>query len=201
MSHDLLLSLIAFTLVGSLTPGPNNTMLMASGANFGFARTRAHIAGVTIGYAVMICAVALGIGRVFTAFPAIFTALRIVSIAYLLWLAWRIATAGSTDPMSTEDSRPMTFLEAALFQCINPKGWMMAVSATANYVSPQTLGRDAAIVTTVFFLASMVSTTTWALFGTSLRPLLGNARAMTIFNVTMAIALVASLWPIVRDMI
>jgi threonine/homoserine/homoserine lactone efflux protein len=200
MSQDLILSLIVFAFVGSMTPGPNNTMLLASGVNFGFSRTRAHMLGVTIGFTVMVLAVGLGIGRVFSLFPPLYTVMHVVSIAYLLWLAWRIATAGSTDPIIGDEARPMTFIEAALFQWVNPKGWMVALSVAANYVTPDNLWADVTVLSLVFLIISLISTSSWALFGTSLRPFLADAQAMRVFNVAMALALVASLWPIVRDM-
>jgi threonine/homoserine/homoserine lactone efflux protein len=200
MSQDLILSLIVFAFVGAMTPGPNNTMLLASGVNFGFSRTRAHMLGVTIGFTVMVLAVGLGIGRVFSLFPPLYTVMRVVSIAYLLWLAWRIATAGATDPIIGDEARPMTFIEAALFQWVNPKGWMVALSVAANYVTPDHLWADVTVLSLVFLIISLISTSSWALFGASLRPFLADAQAMRVFNVAMALALVASLWPIVRDM-
>lgn len=201
MSLHLFLSLLTFAAVSSMTPGPNNTMLLTSGVNFGFSRTRPHMLGVTIGFTIMIVAVALGAGRILMAFPALFTALRIVSIGYLVWLAWRIASAGTSDPVVTAKARPMTFFEAALFQWVNPKGWMVALSVAANYVSPENLWADIAVLSATFFSVSLISTSSWALFGTSLRPLLADQRKVRIFNVAMAVALVASLWPIVREMI
>ncbi|WP_045836620.1 LysE family translocator [Hyphomicrobium sp. 99] len=201
MSLHLYLSLLTFVFVSAMTPGPNNTMLLTSGVNFGFDRTRPHVLGVTIGFTIMIVAVALGIGRVFTAFPTVFSALRIVSIGYLLWLAWRIATAGTSDPVVTDKARPMTFLEAALFQWVNPKGWMVALSVAANYVSPENLWADVLVLAATFLTVSLISATSWAFFGTSLRPLLADQQRVRIFNVAMAVALVASLWPIAREMI
>ncbi|MFA5958543.1 LysE family translocator [Hyphomicrobium sp.] len=201
MSHELFLSLITFALVSALTPGPNNTMLLASGVNFGFVRTQPHILGVVIGFTIMIVAVGLGIGRVFVLFPPLYTALRVVSIAYLLWLAWRIATAGATDPIVSDEARPMTFIEAALFQWVNPKGWTVCLSVAANYVAPDHLWNDLALLSVVFTLVSTLSASVWALFGTSLRSLLKDERSMRAFNIAMAVALVASLWPIVRDLI
>jgi threonine/homoserine/homoserine lactone efflux protein len=201
MSQDLILSLVAFAFVTAMTPGPNNTMLLTSGVNFGFNRTRPHVLGVTIGFTIMILAVGLGIGRIFTAFPPLYSGLRIVSVLYLMWLAWRIATAGTSNPIVTDEARPMTFFEAALFQWVNPKGWMVALSVAANYVSPGSLWADLMALSAVFLVISLISTTSWAFFGTSLRPLLQDPKSVRIFNVAMAVALVASLWPIVREMI
>lgn len=201
MSHELFLSLLAFAFVSAMTPGPNNTMLLASGVNFGFFRTRAHILGVVIGFTILLLAIALGVGRLLVLVPGLYSVLRIVSIAYLLWLAWRIGTSGATDPIVGEDAKPMTFLEAALFQWVNPKGWMVCLSIAANYIKPDNLWADVATLATVITIVSTISASSWAFFGTSLRPLLKDERSMRIFNVVMALALVASLWPIVKEMI
>ncbi len=201
MSQDLFLSLLTFAFVSAMTPGPNNTMLMASGVNFGFERTRPHILGVVIGFTIMILAVGLGVGRVFALYPPLYAVLRVVSVAYLLWLAWRIGTAGATNPIVGEEAQPMTFLEAALFQWVNPKGWMVCLSVAANYVSPNDLAADIAILSAVFLIISIISASTWALFGTSLRPFLQDAKTMRIFNGIMAVALVLSLLPVIREMI
>jgi threonine/homoserine/homoserine lactone efflux protein len=157
--------------------------------------------GIVIGFTIMAAAVALGVGRIFALFPPLYGALRVISIAYLLWLAWRIGTAGATDPIVGDEAKPMTFFEAALFQWVNPKGWMVCLSVAANYVSPDSLSTDVALLSAVFLIVSIISASSWALFGTSLRPLLSNHTAMRVFNIAMAVALVASLWPVVRDMI
>jgi threonine/homoserine/homoserine lactone efflux protein len=127
--------------------------------------------------------------------------LRAVSIGYLLWLAWRIGTAGATNPIVGEEAQPMTFLEAALFQWVNPKGWMVCLSVAANYVSPNDLVADIAILSAVFLIISMISASTWALFGTSLRPFLQDEKSMRVFNGIMAVALVLSLLPVIREMV
>ena len=155
MSHDLLISLIAFALVTAMTPGPNNTMLLASGVNFGFVRTQPHILGVVIGFTIMMLAVAFGVGRIFSVFPPLYSLLRTISIAYLLWLAWRIGTSGATDPVPGDEAGPMTFTEAALFQWINPKGWMVCLSVAANYVTPDNLWADVGVLSAVFLIASL----------------------------------------------
>lgn len=201
MSHELFLSLLAFAFVSAMTPGPNNTMLLASGVNFGFFQTRAHILGVVIGFTVLLLAIALGVGRLLVLVPGLYSVLRIISIAYLLWLAWRIGSAGATDPVVSGEARPMTFMEAALFQWVNPKGWMVCLSVAANYIRPETLWSDVATLATVITIVSAISASSWAFFGSSLRPLLQNERSMRVFNVVMAVALVASLWPIVKEMI
>src|SRR5437773_1349241 len=128
MQLDLLAALIAFAFVTSITPGPNNLMLLASGVNFGFRRTLPHMLGVGLGFGFMIMVVGLGLSQLFARYPGSYEALRWAGAAYMLWLAWNIANAG---PVGEGESRgrPMTFLQAAGFQWLNPKGWVMAVSA------------------------------------------------------------------------
>ncbi|HUS97675.1 MAG TPA: LysE family translocator, partial [Hyphomicrobiaceae bacterium] len=136
MTPDWFLAVTIFALVTCFTPGPNNTMLTASGLNFGFARSMAHVLGVSIGFAGMVLAVALGIGAIFVMFPGLYVALKVVSIIYLLWLAWRIASASPKMGL-TEGARPLTLLEGAAFQWVNPKAWTMTLSASTTYVAAE----------------------------------------------------------------
>ncbi len=195
MTPDIFFSATAFALVGSFTPGPNNTMLLSSGVNYGFRRTLPHIAGIAIGYAVMFTAVALGLGRVFVLQPALYMALKIASSLYLLWLAWRIATALSPAEGAAERP-PLSFLQAALFQWINPKGVMLALAASANFLDPDNLAADLPIMLALIIAMSLASASTWALFGQGLRRFLTDPGRHTLFNRLMALALVASLWPL-----
>jgi threonine/homoserine/homoserine lactone efflux protein len=198
MPPDLLLALLTFAIVTCFTPGPNNLMLMTSGLNFGFGRTLAHVLGVAVGFAFMLVAMGLGIGSVFATYPALYTALRIVCVAYLLWLAWRIATAGPVEEGEVR-GRPMTFLEAAAFQWVNPKGWAIALSAIATYIAADRVMTSVLIIAVMFGVVGFGSAATWAMFGTSLRRILQNPRTVRVFNVVMALLLIASLWPIVTD--
>ncbi|MEQ1718248.1 MAG: LysE family translocator [Hyphomicrobium sp.] len=195
MSPDVFLSATTFALAGSFTPGPNNTMLLASGVNYGFRRTLPHIAGITIGYAVMFAAVALGLGSLFTMQPLLYTALKIASSIYLLWLAWCIATA--TEPGEGAVERPpLTFLQAALFQWVNPKGVLLGIAASANFLDPKNLSVDLPIILALIIVMSLASASTWALFGQGLRGFLAPPGRLKIFNRVMGLALVASLWPL-----
>ena len=132
MNLEFLTALILFCFVSSVTPGPNNLMLMASGANFGFRRSVPHMLGISIGFTLMVALVGLGLMQVFDAIPASYTILKVFSAAYLLWLAWKIANAGRPQGSQT-GARPMTFLQAAAFQWVNPKAWTMALSAITLY--------------------------------------------------------------------
>lgn len=181
--------------MGSFTPGPNNAMLLTSGVNFGFRRTLPHIAGIVVGYAVMFAAVALGLGRVFVLQPALYTALKITSSLYLLWLAWRIATAASPSE-GTAERPPLSFLQAALFQWVNPKGVMMALAASANFIDPDNVPADLPVMLALIIAMSLASASTWAMFGQGMRRFLNAPGRLKVFNRAMALALIASLWPL-----
>jgi threonine/homoserine/homoserine lactone efflux protein len=193
MTYDAFLSLAAFAFVTSITPGPNNLMLMASGANFGLRRTVPHMFGVALGFVAMVIIVGLGLAQLFSTMPALYTVLKVFSIAYLLYLAWRIATA---DGMGSADKtgRPMTFLEAALFQWVNPKAWTMALASIAIYAPSQSLAAIA-LVAVIFGAINLPSVSSWTVLGQQMKRLLTTGRRLRIFNWTMAILLVLSLIP------
>jgi threonine/homoserine/homoserine lactone efflux protein len=197
MSETMLIALATFCFVSSITPGPNNLMLLASGANFGFRRTVPHLLGVCFGFAAMVFAVGMGLGSLFSAYPAFYDVLRVVAVLYMLWLAWRIATADGLGEVSGA-ARPMSFLEAVAFQWINPKAWAMALGATAAFVTPEAFLAGVTIVTIVFAAVNLPCIASWAGFGVVLRRFLDRPGAMRAFNVTMAVLLVASLYPMVE---
>ena len=197
ISADVLSALVLFAFVASATPGPNNMMLLTSGVNYGFRRSIPHMAGVTIGFAVMILLIGLGVGRVFERLPRLYDALKLVSAAYMLWLAWQIATAGPVTPDALpRDARPMTFWQAAAFQWVNPKAWTICLAAVAAYTVPTAYTASMLLISVVFALVTVPSISAWTIFGVSLRGLLADPKRVHIFNVTMALALVASLWPL-----
>lgn len=199
MTHDLFTALAAFALVSSITPGPNNLMLMASGANFGFRRTLPHMFGIGIGFGVMIVLVGIGLVRVFDAFPVMNRILTVAGITYLLWLAWKIAHAAPPGASQTQ-GRPFTFLQAALFQWVNPKAWQMALTAITLYAPERSV---AAIlwVAVIFALINMPSVSTWTVMGQQMRRLLDHPSRLRLFNRTMAALLAASLIPVVLPML
>ena len=132
MDIELLSALAVFAFVTSITPGPNNLMLMASGANYGFRRTIPHMLGIGIGFTVMLLLVGAGLIQIFDRWPLAHDVLKVVSVAYLLWLAWKTATAAGISDGDAR-GRPMTFLQAAAFQWVNPKAWAMALTAITVY--------------------------------------------------------------------
>jgi threonine/homoserine/homoserine lactone efflux protein len=198
MTVDYLIGLFMFCLVMSVTPGPNNIMLMASGMNYGVRRTLPHAAGIQIGWPLMILLVGLGLGQVFERIPVLLTVLKIVSAVYMLWLAWKIATASAPKDADASAGKPMTFLQAALFQWVNGKAWMMALATISAYTIPGNFGLSVAAVVIMYFLTGFVSTAGWVGFGTALRAFLTDERWRRLINAGLAVALVLSLWPMLR---
>lgn len=199
MSLDLLLAFIVFALVGSITPGPNNMMLLASGVNFGFGRTVPHLLGVSIGFAAMVVAMGFGLGAVFKAYPVLHLVLRYAGAGYLLFLAWKIATAGAPSEGGATNGRPITFLQAAAFQWVNPKAWVLAISAIATYTPSEGFFLNVIPVAIIFGAVNLPCVGLWVLFGTAMRRLLTRPSTVRVFNIAMAAALVASLYPIFSD--
>ncbi len=196
MPLDLFLAMVAFAAVMAFTPGPNNIMLAASGVNFGFARTIGHMLGVTVGFAVLLIGCAAGLGLIFAAIPALHLVLKAVGALYLLWLAYRVATARPADDAPAA-AQPLTFLEAALFQWVNPKGLVAALSAISIYVRPGHELADFVLMLGVFTVCTAGAVMTWAGFGVALRGLLRDSLHARIFNGSMTVLLVASVVPMV----
>lgn len=194
MSFELLAALTVFAVVTLFTPGPNNIMLMTSGLNFGIRRTLPHAAGVVAGFGFMVLVVGLGLGAVFSAWPLLYTIVKYVGAAYLLYLAWKIAHAG---PAKGEaEGTPLTFLQAAAFQWVNAKAWVMAIGAVTAYAAVTAFPWNAITFATVFSIFGVASSATWVLFGTALRRVVSDPKAVRVFNWLMAALLVASLIPV-----
>jgi threonine/homoserine/homoserine lactone efflux protein len=182
-----------FALSMSATPGPNNVMVTASGANFGFRRTIPHMFGVAFGFPVMLLGVGIGFGAVLAIHPEIQTVLRVIGAAYLLVLAWRIARAAEVR-VGAVTARPMSFVEAAAFQWLNPKAWLIAVGALGTYApTGEPLAPNLLVMAVIFVAACLPSVGLWTLIGTGVGRLLSTRRALRAFNIAMALLLVASL--------
>jgi len=193
MDTQQLIALVGFAFVSSVTPGPNNMMLMASGANFGIRRTLPHMAGVAIGFALMIFLVGIGLIGLFEAWPPLFTVLKVVSAAYLLWLAWKIASAPPpVAGASTSGGKPMTFIQAALFQWVNPKAWTMALTAIAVYAGSRNIAAVIGVAA-IFGAINLPVVSIWAAMGQYLQRWMTDTRKRRAFNWGMAALLVASL--------
>lgn len=197
-SLSLLGPLALFALVSSITPGPNNVMLAASGLNFGFRRSMPHLLGVNPGFTLMIFLVGIGLGSVFQQAPVLYTVLKYVGAAYLLYLAWKIANSGGVEEGEAR-GKPMTFLQAAAFQWVNPKAWVMAVGIIATYTPQAGFFANLVIATLVCGLVNLPSIGIWVTFGTALRRVLHKPWAIRAFNITMALLLVASLYPVALE--
>lgn len=199
MTPDLLLAFVLFAFATAGTPGPNNMMLLASGANFGFRRTILHILGISAGLGVMVVAMGWGLSGVFRTFPMLHEILKWAGAAYMLWLAWKIATAtGINDKSAT--GQPMTFLEAAAFQWLNPKAWAMALGAATTYTPEGSGSPTVLILAGTFMLVGAPCSAAWAGFGQGLRRFLDRPAILRAFNVTMAVLLVASLYPLMTQL-
>ncbi len=194
MNYDLLLALIVFAFGSSITPGPNNLMLMASGANFGFKRTLPHMFGVGIGFTLMIVLVGIGLAGIFATYPVSRTILKVVSVVFLVYLAWKIANAAP--PQRAEEAgTPIGFFQAVLFQWVNPKAWSMALTSIGAYAPTEGIA-GVLWVALIFGAINQPTVSLWVLFGKAMRRYLSNPRHLRMFNWTMAALLLATLYPV-----
>jgi threonine/homoserine/homoserine lactone efflux protein len=194
MTPDTLIALATFSVVSCGTPGPNNMMLLSSGATFGFRRTLAHIFGISGGCIVMIVLLGFGLAAVLARMPWLYVLLHIVSTGYLLYLAWRIANSAGVATASARP-RPLNFLDAAAFQWVNPKAWAMTLGAVTSFARPDYFGVDIAIIASVICVTGLPCIMLWAGGGTVVRRLLTRSESLRAFNIVMAFLLVASLVP------
>ena len=194
MSQQIFLALVAFAFVTSVTPGPNNVMLMASGANFGMRRTLPHMLGVTLGFGAMVALLGLGVDRLIAGSPMLAAAMKWISMAYMLWLAWKIAHASAPVGQVEAGARPMGFLAACAFQWVNPKAWMMGLGALSAYSAG---AGGALMVALIFTLVNLPSVAIWAVMGQGLRGMLERPARLVWFNRVMAVLLVVSMAPVV----
>lgn len=192
---DWLLAVLGFTVTMSITPGPNNVMIIASATNFGVARTVPHMLGISIGFPAMLVALGLGPGMALVAYPLAHQLLKIAGALYLVFLAWKIATAsgiGSADA----PGRPLTFLQAAFFQWLNPKAWVIALGALTAYTTVGgAMVTETLLISAIFVPICVIACATWAAGGVALRRALQSPAALRMFNWTMALLLLASLVP------
>ena len=186
---------ILFVSIVSMTPGPNNLLLAASGANFGFFKTLPHMCGVIVGFALMVVASGFGLGVIMNEFPQVILPLKIMSVSFLLYLSWRIATGGAH--VVEGKSQPLTFLPAVLFQTINPKGISFLVSIMGAQVSDTEPLLPQLIPLFILLPAfTVLSAVTWTIFGTAIGRLMQSQGAFKVFNLVMASLLVACVIPI-----
>ncbi|MDY0329275.1 MAG: LysE family translocator [Thiomonas sp.] len=191
-------ALALFAFVTSVTPGPNNLMLLASGANFGFRASIPHLLGISTGVLILLASVGLGLAELFSLWPWAEVAMKWIGALYMIYLAWRIARASPPDGSAVRESRPMRYIGAFAFQWVNPKLWLMALSVFSVYV-PGSGGFSLVLaVAALFSLINLPTISVWALGGARLRHLLTEQGRVKVFNLTMAALLLATLWPMLR---
>ena len=199
LTPELLAALALFAFVSSITPGPNNTMLMASGANFGFRASIPHMMGVSGGFLLLVVAVGLELGGLFAAYPELHDVLAVAGGLYLLWLAWKIATSSGLG-MGEAGARPQTFLQAAAYQWVNPKAWAMALGAVTAYAPRDGYVANILVVSVIFTAINLPCVASWTGFGVGLRRFLDRPAVLRAFNVGMALLLVLSLLPVALEL-
>ncbi len=196
---ELYLAIFIFGVSTGITPGPNNIMLMTSGMNFGIKRSIPHVLGICVGFPVMIILIGLGFSIVFEKFPILHEVIKILGLVYLLYLSWLIANA-SPDKLESKESKPFTFLQAALFQWVNPKAWVVATSSISAYTTLEgNIYSQVLIIAISFFFAAIIATSTWLVFGKGIKQILQSAKQQRIFNISMAALLVASVFPVIQE--
>lgn len=196
MTFETFLALSLYSFVASATPGPNNLMLLASGVNFGIRRTVPHMLGIAIGFTAMVAIIGFGLGALLDIVPGLMTALRYVALAYTVWLAWNLGTSGSLGTGKT-GAQPMSFVAACLFQWVNPKAWVMALTATALYTTADHYIVSVLLVSAVFGIINLPCISVWAGFGVALRQILAIPARLRAFNILMAVLLLASTLPFI----
>ncbi|BCO19494.1 lysine transporter LysE [Alteromonas sp. KC3] len=200
MEFSILLALCTFAFISTVTPGPNNMMLLASGAQYGYVRSLPHMFGIVVGVAGLMISTLLGIGALFTVFPALYTILKVLGIAYLLWLAFKIATAPVTEleVQKASTKGPLAWWQGALFQLVNPKAWMMALASVGTFSSPTEHYFESGVAIVVAFaVIGFPCISIWAAAGAKMRVWLSSPSRRKTFNLTMGAATAATLFLIV----
>lgn len=194
---ELIFAITLFAFSSGITPGPNNIMLMTSGVNFGIKPSLPHLAGICLGFPCMVLAIGLGLSTIFQTYPALHLVIKVLGVTYLLYLSWLIANS-SNKIEGKQLSRPFSFIQAAAFQWVNPKGWIMAVGAIATFTLPaEDMTAQVLTIASVFLCVAFPCAIVWLTFGVALKRILKNERQQKIFNITMALLLVASIIPMI----
>lgn len=202
VSLESMLALMGFAFVTSVTPGPSNLILLAAGANFGFWRCLPLVLGLSFSFLTMLLLVGFGLGQVLRAQETLYTILKALSLLYILWLAWNIARSAPGEAEGGDaPSRPLSFLQMALLQWINPKAWAVALTVTAAYTNQASYVASLLFMVLLFALVNLPSVSVWALFGSYLRRILRDPPKVRVFNLVMAILLVASMSPVALDLL
>lgn len=198
---DFYLAVILFAVTMTITPGPNNVMIMTSGVNWGLKKSLPHFLGICVGFPIMIVLEGMSFSALFELYPVLHDIIQILGVLYLLYLTWLIATAASVN-LESKDSKPFSFIQAALFQWVNPKAWVIATSAISAYTSA---GADMLIqvlsISLIFLCVGIPCVGSWLLFGAKLKTILKSHQSQKVFNIAMACLLVISVMPAIYDLL
>ncbi|MFT5331922.1 MAG: threonine/homoserine/homoserine lactone efflux protein [Porticoccaceae bacterium] len=198
---ELYLAVLLFAATASITPGPNNIMIMASGVNFGIKKSLPHLLGICLGFPIMVIAIGLGFGLVFQAYPLLHELIKVIGIIYLLYLAWLIASA-KPSVINADVSKPLRFQQAVLFQWVNPKAWVMATGAISAYTSSgDAMLGQVLFIAFAFSVTAGISVGIWLIFGAGLKRYLDDPLHYRVFNIAMAMLLVSSMSPVIVNLI
>ncbi len=198
MTLDLFTALVIFAAIAAYTPGPNNTLLMACGINYGFRSAIPLIAGVGVGFPFLILCMGLGLGKIFETFPIALMFIKIAGSVYMVWLAWKIATSQPSESDSVTAAKPLNFLQGCAFQWVNPKAWLMGGYSLSAFTLADHFYAGLSMVVGVYMFMGLTSATTWAAFGVALKQVMNNPRWFRVINVSLAMLLVLSLVPMLR---
>lgn len=196
MTFDLILAASLFAVVSYITPGPNNTMIMASSVNFGLRRSLPHLLGICIGFSVMLFLVGLGLHTVLSTYPIVLQVMRYAGASYLLWLAWKLASAHAGSAELITPAKPLSFWGASAFQWVNPKAWVMAMTTMTTYLPDGAGMGQVLLLSGLMTVVGSPCVAVWAAFGSAMRGYLQDPKRLRLFNRLMAAALVASLYPL-----
>ena len=200
LTSSFVLPILTFAIATAFSPGPNNIMLLSSGLNFGYKRTLALISGIMLGFSFMVIAVGLGIGELFEIFPWFYTLLKVIGVLYLLWMAVQIAQTKGTLSTTKSEQKPFTFLQAILFQWVNPKAWIMTVTSTSSFINNEnSIPLQVLFIAFVYFIIGLFSTHSWALGGVFLQRIIQDEKRLHLFNMFMALLIILSLIPLLVE--
>lgn len=198
---ELYLAIIIFAASTTVTPGPNNIMIMTSGLNHGVKNSIPHLLGICFGFPAMVMMVGLGFSVVFEMYPLLHEVIKILGVAYLLYLAWLIGSSSSSS-LDAESAKPFSFTQAALFQWVNPKAWVMATGAVSAYTSiASDIFSQVIFIALAFFIVAFPCVGIWLVFGVGLKKYLNSPKHQKIFNLSMALLLVSSVLPVLKELV
>jgi len=197
---EFYLAIILFAVSTSVTPGPNNIMIMTSGLNYGVKGSIPHLLGICFGFPAMVIMVGLGFSVVFDVYPLFHEVIKVLGVVYLLYLAWLIASSSPTS-LELEKAKPLNFTQAALFQWVNPKAWVIATGAVSAYTSVSSdLLSQVIFIALAFFIVAFPCVGIWLFFGVGLKKHLNSPKHQKIFNVSMALLLISSVYPVLKEL-